>query len=81
MREYPWEFPLNVPGWTGHRQKLINLIVSSKLWDEMPIPLLNRLVEAQKNDTGIAITKHDLDSISDETWTKVLAVIKKTRGF
>ncbi len=80
-RHYDWEFPLNVPGFTGHRKQLVDLIVKNGLWDVLPIPLVIRLDEATKNNHGITITKADLDSIDDVTWDKVLKVIKQVRGY
>lgn len=80
MRHYNWDFPINVPGWTGHRQRLVNAIVQNGLWDVLPVALVIRLDEATKNNTGITITQADLDSIPDDIWAKVEAIIKAMKG-
>jgi hypothetical protein len=74
-REYHFELPLNVPAWGGFRRQLIDKIVSAGLWDELPVALIIRLSEAEKNGTGITITKADLDSIPDAVWKRVEAAI------
>ncbi len=74
-RQYPFELPLNVPGWGGFRRKLIDKIVQAKLWDVLPVGLILRLSEAEKRGEGITITKSDLDSIPDSVWKRVEAAI------
>jgi hypothetical protein len=75
MRDYPFELPLHVPGWGGFRRRLIDKIVKAGLWDVLPVALIIRLSEAEKNGTGIEITKADLDSIPDSVWKRVEAAI------
>jgi len=74
MRHYPFEFPINVPFF--YRRTLIDKIVQAGLWDELPVALIIRLLEAEKHGSGITITKDDLNTISDETWKKVEKLLK-----
>lgn len=85
MRDYNWEFPLNVPGWTGHVQRLVDALVKNDLWPsggkgKIPVALALRLEEARANGKGVTITKEDLDTIPDDVWAKVEVLIKKMKG-
>jgi len=74
MRHYQFEFPINVPWF--YRRTLIDKIVQAGLWDELPVALVIRLSEAEKQSSGITIRRNDLDTISDETWEKVEKLLK-----
>lgn len=80
-RVYKFELPLNVPGWGGFVNRLIAKIEEAGLWPstttkgKIPTALARRLAEAQTNGHGITITHEDLDTISDDVWAKIEAVI------
>lgn len=74
MRDYPFVLPV----------QLSHLVVSfapSKLadagvWDKLPKPFVKKIQEAAASWTaGIEITRKDLDSIDDGTWTKLYELI------
>jgi hypothetical protein len=86
MRHYNFEFPLNVPGrgfFLDYVSILIDRLVAADLWPsttkvgKLPPPLAHRLLEAQRNGTGIAILQADLDSIPDDVWARIAVVIGK----
>lgn len=72
-RSYRFELPINVPWF--YVRTLIDKIVAAGLWDPLPLSLTNRLVDANRNNSGLEITRVDLDSIDDATWERALKVI------
>lgn len=83
-RHYPFETPLNVPGrsWViDYVGILIGRIEKADLWPstttvgKLPAPLARRLAAAQQAGQGLTITHDDLDTIPDDVWEKIKAVL------
>lgn len=73
-RDYPFEFPVNVPSW--YVEALAAKILKANLWGEMPAALANKINGAVTNHTGVLVLQDDLDPIPDAAWAKVLSAIK-----
>jgi len=82
-RDYPFEFPVNIPG--GFVGLMTGKLDKAGLWPRpeshasecIPRDLAVRLSEAQTQGTGIKIEQVDLDTISDHVWSKVVLLLPK----
>lgn len=73
MRKYLFDVPYTIPaayivgGW--------NRITKSGLFERLPERLQKKMQRAKDKWHSVRVTKHDLDSIDDETWTKIAKML------
>lgn len=79
-RDYPFEFPINVPGlFVG---MVVNKLTAPHpgrpqgFWPSLPYDLGVKINDAVQNGHGFTITQEDLDPIEDKDWEEAKRVLK-----
>jgi hypothetical protein len=73
-RIYNFPLPARAPGFV--LGMAIKRAKSLGLWDKLPDPLRRKISKAKGTWSGCALTRDDLDSISDDLWEKMAAEMR-----
>ena len=72
-RNYRFALPYTIPSWmVGFAIDRIN---GANLWTSLSRDLAAKVNDAAKNRTDLVLTRNDLDSLSDETWAAIDAML------
>ena len=74
QRNYEFELPVRLSAFVVSNAPF--MLQSKGIWMELPEPLRNRIVECHANFQGIEITRDELDSIDDTTWTGLMELLQ-----
>jgi len=73
-RSYEFDIPVHINGF--YAGFVPSKLAEANLWNPLPNSVQDKMNDAATHGTELVLTKEDLDSIDDHTWSGILALVK-----
>lgn len=74
-RRYPFQLPLSLPTFTS--LLFPATLKENQIWNNLPTVLQSKFTK--NNTLGLSITRKDLNSIDDKTYSKIKTILQNYR--